>query len=242
MNGKDEKSFKGSIDSFLEDLGKALKFIYDNKEQIIDFFERLPIELDRWSLWFYKMGWPPIGSMPPRIAMEMGKACKNKKLSDQRNIVDSFMVEYFTDHHINHILSTWKRRKSLGTRISILEEAIEAHINGRYFVSVPTFLTQIEGVLSDSSWSEKGRSLQDKYLTSLDEILDRSDYYGQEYTKKAIMELFRKKIIHQWFHGDKVPFELNRHAILHGGDVNYGSRKNSLKTILLLNLLVELVE
>jgi hypothetical protein len=56
-----------------------------------------------------------------------------------------------------------------------------------------------------------------------------------EFSFDAAVQLFYFEVVLANFeHGEQIPF-LSRHAILHGADVGYGTKSNSLRTILLFD-------
>jgi uncharacterized protein (DUF924 family) len=53
---------------------------------------------------------------------------------------------------------------------------------------------------------------------------------------KAVVDFWISVLYVGFSHGGPINSQLSRHAIMHGGDVNYGSPAGSLKAILLLDL------
>ena len=55
----------------------------------------------------------------------------------------------------------------------------------------------------------------------------------------AYVELIEKLVFGKFQHGAPVPFDLNRHAILHGADSSYDKKETSLKLIVILEFLID---
>lgn len=115
----------------------------------------------------------------------------------------------------------------------VLHDAFDAHREGKYSLSTPVFLAQADGIW----WDEFSKSLfqaQGRVRTAEDYIEEyRSDYFV------AFFDIFGEQIP-LWISASKRDQsfnQLNRHLVLHGEAVDYGTEENSLKAISLLSWL-----
>ena len=122
-------------------------------------------------------------------------------------------------------------------RSHILQEAFEAHSECKYNLSVPVFLAQADGIFWETTPKKQSlfRAKQRKEATGK----HASQILG--YTANYIHPL--EITLPLWMsEGDRAKgggsfFKLNRHQVLHGESVDYGTEENSLKAISLLNYL-----
>ncbi|WP_251955738.1 HsdM family class I SAM-dependent methyltransferase [Nostoc commune] len=65
---------------------------------------------------------------------------------------DIFLNKLMVSSRIEKTLESWieKKNSNVKKRIPILEEAITAHLEGKYYLSVSTLMPQIEGILKDA--------------------------------------------------------------------------------------------
>jgi hypothetical protein len=114
-------------------------------------------------------------------------------------------------------------------RRSILAEAFLAHREKRYALAIPVFLSQADGVFRDLHGAEFFRMGKcEPVVRGL--IEEMRGISGLEETLLSLREIgtVRK------FSEVCTPGSLNRHAVLHGIDMNYGTELNSLKAVSLL--------
>lgn len=122
-------------------------------------------------------------------------------------------------------------------RVALLADAFQAHREGRYGLSIPVMLSQADGVIHD----RHQRQLYSKNAgTNLQGVLAKLPDDGMRAMVVAAFyvdtPLIRKT--HQLPPG----FDgLNRHAVLHGTDPNYGTEVNGLRAVSILNLASYLV-
>lgn len=115
------------------------------------------------------------------------------------------------------------------TRADILSEACGAHRQGLFYLSTAVFFTQAEGVCQDLAgcklFSKQGGA------TQLEGVRARQD----RLLAVALAPLATIQPI-VWGSGRcrEFPDALNRHEVLHGVDVGYGTERNSLKAFSLL--------
>ena len=125
-------------------------------------------------------------------------------------------------------------RSEFPNRSEILGDAFQAHRQGQYNLSVVVFLTQVDGLFYDrylkNLFSRKDRDYVAEIMGRKPDELDRSLSRALLYDGLPLLV--------SWSQRQQQPdglSELNRHQVLHGEVTNYGTEKNSLKTISLLN-------
>ena len=118
-------------------------------------------------------------------------------------------------------------------RKHLFEDAFEAHRDRKYNLSIPVFLSQADGIwwdrYSQNLFTRKGRKIVHEELTSspTSHLISGFLYPLSTSTPLWMSEGERDASFN----------ELNRHQVLHGESVEYGTEQNSLKAISLLNYL-----
>jgi hypothetical protein len=116
-------------------------------------------------------------------------------------------------------------------RVAVLKAAFNAHKNGQYSLSIPVFLAQADGISNQLMGKHYFRHSERKDIARyVNEIVDAS-------YEAVLLAPLREKShfpISRPGNGKNVQ-HLNRHAILHGDFIDYGTRENSLKAISFLN-------
>ena len=118
------------------------------------------------------------------------------------------------------------------SRASILQEAFDAHWDGRYNSSVLLFLVQADGICQDA--------IKDKSIYSSKTITEAGDL-AETVQEGILRELFMGLMWKGWplaLSKNERPAgfsELNRHQVVHGESTGYGTEENSLKAMSFLN-------
>ncbi len=118
------------------------------------------------------------------------------------------------------------------SRAHIIKDAFEAHEAGKYNLSVPVFLVQADGM-----WHERGG----KHIFSGKRekaIKRRADEFRQgSLTRKFILALKNRSypLLQSMKSHPGSPLPLNRHLVLHGDSLDYGTRKNSYQALAFLD-------
>lgn len=150
-------------------------------------------------------------------------------------------AEYFkTSEVIKQLLGEMKKRKILLPRIGILETALHAHKDGKFVVSIPLLLSQIEGIMWDIG-VKKG-VIKNEFNSKTKLNSDGSE--AGEIGIKACTELifgfqsrFKKR------YNDIVYSVEFRHPISHGRDFDYYRiQEAEAKSISLLLMLLVVMQ
>jgi len=181
-------------------------------------------------------------------AYQINAASSAYNNGDEGAITRLFKKVYHQNNYqyLNETVEGWQNNKLFAPWMEIIKEALEAHREKRYSLSVPALLLTAEGIATDYCEKEGGlsennmsrgnkkikkllskkentsSSLEVFYLDLLFEIIDQRLY---KHTKK----LKKSKTDYKYF--------LNRHAVLHGLTHVYGSPENSLQCFMLLDVL-----
>lgn len=191
-----------------------------------------------------QLGWPPPRDLPPQLMRRIVDAFQQYDEEVEADELQRFalsvegkVLEYYPEESVRGMLEDWRGRHLLARRFHILEAAIDAHCRGGYWLSVPVLLAQTEGIVADG-FNHKGRMNASQYGAYRAELFEVGD---DELTPAAVNDAlveFCASVVYVAFaHGEPLSSTLSRHAILHGGDVAYGTAANSLKLLLLIDSL-----
>jgi hypothetical protein len=162
------------------------------------------------------------------------------------------------DHdHVDRYMSDLSRSSlaSLAERVGaywperqpVVRDCVEAHGRCQYNLSIPVLLAQADGVLVEIveleffSASEKKR--RDALAQLIDDVGQTSQHalYDSLHTLAGLSSVAESTRSPEWkqkAEADPSHASFNRHLILHGKDVEYGTEVNSLKAALILEYLV----
>lgn len=116
----------------------------------------------------------------------------------------------------------------------LFQQAFEAHREGKYGLSIPVFLTQADGIFWERTTRRKNLFSEQRKSTYKEYVSQISDNYILAYLHPLSNTL--PLWMNQKERGDSF-VGLNRHQVLHGESVDYGTEPNSLKAISLLSYL-----
>ena len=214
-----------------ESLGHWTKNFAAISEQIRQASERFKDD----ALWLLSFGWPVPLHAPAVGISRLRKQCKDLEPKDTQKIVDKEIIDFYTPERIrDDILSLWESKPFLKKRMLILRSVIDAHIRSEYACSVPTLLTQIDGVIAES-FNHQGFLSWKKFLKYIETIVPNNKGFADTVYRQVIFG----ELLEDFIHGQISFPDLNRHAILHGVDTRYVREKVSLKAILLFDFLVD---
>lgn len=152
---------------------------------------------------------------------------------------------------LSDAVKRWESYEFFTPRMPIFYDALEAHINKKWTLTVPTLIPHIEGIAGEILLANKlvlskdaiiltqgqktypsslfGKLRADKVTPTMDVVISSLLYYleGTLYEYKDFKKYPRIRRLKT----------LNRHAIMHGYQLNYASRLNSLRCFLALDSL-----
>ena len=171
-------------------------------------------------------GWYIDPEMPITASMELARALDAGIIEEVREFVTEYVrknlqrIEQRIAEHCPH-------------RKHILTDAFDAHRNGKYNLSIPVLLAQADGIWCDefSASLFRGKERTHTVRSQLQENQDTLIW--------GFFSIFEEKIP-LWMsesQRDSSFDHLNRHLVLHGEAVDYGTEENGLKAISFLSWL-----
>lgn len=191
----------------------------------------------RFSQVMMDLGWPPPVDLPMALVNKLLQLVDDRGLEDAAPDIEKEICAYYTPERLRRKVRAWGKTRLLGRRKRILEKAVKAHIDGDYELSVPAMVAQVEGVIADG-FGHVGRMNGKQYHKYLDSHFQAPGDSGvEDAANQAVRAFVAKVLLAQFEHGKPSQSQLSRHAILHGGDTDYPKEENSLKAILILDVL-----
>ncbi len=140
---------------------------------------------------------------------------------------DKILIEYFDRQSSFQQLSLIEK---FSERKEILTQAFKAHNNCEYYLSVPVFYMQAEGI---------SKKLTDTRFFSSKKHKPQTQRWSDRFKEDSMMNLLLEPLKHININRQKQitnnPIGINRHDILHGDSLDYGSDSvNSYKSFSLL--------
>ena len=177
-------------------------------------------------------GWYIDMEMPFPFIWKLKKALIEGNIKD----VEVVLVEYFEGHLeriTKYIIGRFPKRKK------IFRAAFSAHKRGEYFLSIPVFLAQTDGICKE---------IVDKYLFRKHNKKPEIAAYVDEITSDTFKAALLSPLASNLPIGasekerDSSFNQLNRHMVLHGESIDYGTKTNSLRAISLINYVTRVLE
>jgi len=154
-------------------------------------------------------------------------------------------------------LKSWLENPIFARRIAILKDSLSVHKQGKWTLSVPSLLPQIEGlsldivkqlglprgrkaiVIDKNINKEIGRTLPSQVFSSLSTDIFTPREMVAIYTLLYHLEgqLYKWiNLLEEIRQTDELDY-LNRHSVLNGAQIDYASKINSLRCFLILDTL-----
>lgn len=173
--------------------------------------------------------------------------------SSPDDVIESFVGCFEEDNwsELQRIVTSWEDNPYFNPRMQLIMDALDAHVNGKYTLSIPLLLAQAEGIASDILNVPAGESTK-----LMKQVLDLDHHdFIREISRDVLLRYilspsgfgrtqgdsqeFTSHNFADWLNSYGVSEEqaINRHGILHGVQLNYGSKMNSLRAFFLLDTL-----
>ena len=136
---------------------------------------------------------------------------------------------------LDDLEATWAAHPILKRRATLLRETLEAHRLRMFGVSIPTLIAQFEGLVADAT-NHRGEMNGPILRSHIANLTARESVTGGMFSS-----FVNDALLAQFQHGCVVP-PFSRHAILHGGDIDYATEMNSRTAILLIDNMRELID
>jgi hypothetical protein len=199
---------------------------FDNKHNWSSRFDDLPSAIKFGVKTLSESSWYIHGNMTLGLVQ-----LADMLVDGQSDEVNTLMVSYFenyVDEIETRLVSQYPKRKE------ILKAAFRAHRQQEYFLSIPVFLSQVDGICLDS--------LGGQYFRKTRKNIRKKRIRSSDTFDSAFLSAFTSDSpIHASVDSNVQDEKFNRHLILHGMDCTYGTRINSFKCISLLNYFSEWV-
>ena len=164
--------------------------------------------------------------------------------------VHSVVSRYYAKDNwrrLEEVLERCRNNSLFKRRLKVIEEALQAHREGLYSLSVPGLLIHLEGIAADYVKKHKllprvGSKTKEIILTALNDtpysLLDIRTYAGVSaliaYVEDSMFASVDFDKEHVRLHGEN---RLLGHAVRHGRQVAVGSRMNSLRLFLFIDVM-----
>ena len=225
------RPLQDALAAVTRDMQRSMAGISETMRPILDRLERYPGIC-------MEFGWPPF-DVPLSVVTEV-VGLYDQKGDEARADIDALFVRLISRRALRDLGQEWSECHLMRRRAHILDAVMRAHARRDYALTVPALLASIEGVIADLH-VPKGRMLQTdvkRFLTETFASEDAPERWSSqlnEATRSVIVDV----MVGGFVHGDPAPKEVRRNAILHGADVDYATEANSLKAILMLDLVAE---
>ncbi|MBI4745014.1 MAG: hypothetical protein HY786_00345 [Deltaproteobacteria bacterium] len=189
--------------------------------------ERLYRELNKALIphgWFISPAWPA------KCVHEFEEIRKTEGIEG----IIKALIETFSEHeYIKEAYENIITNLIVNNRKHIIVDAFDAHLNGKYYLSVPIFLIQAEGIYNDCMGVDrlKANNVKKRFKNCPEIYESMIDPFNE-----FIQFLYKGYSIKK-----NPPSLLSRHIIIHGNSVDYGTPENSIKAILFVEYVLSMV-
>jgi hypothetical protein len=188
-------------------------------------------------------------SMPFELLLKVENLAKNEGALPEE--IEKTIIEYYEDGNwtaLTEMVDSWYENEHFANRKHIINDALDAHKAGRYTLSIPTLIPQIEGLLS-SIFKQPAGGPTEMFKNALEKEYTDLLY---EASKEILLSLATSPVLYggiaeEYFIPERYPDWLNqrgykeeqvfnRAAISHGIQINYSTKSNSVRVFLLLDI------
>lgn len=182
--------------------------------------KELPAKIREGLVALAHAGWYLDPEMPITAITKFREKLDNKPISE----IQEGLASYFRERLVR-IEGDLRRRHP--ERAKLIGSAFSAHRSGNYDASIPLLFAQVDGITDDIADSNLFRKGLNGYVSKAD-LKD----FGRAYLDPLLQQIpvnFTQRRRGEDF------AQLNRHAVMHGEALDYGTEENGLKAISLLN-------
>ncbi|MGB5634072.1 MAG: hypothetical protein WBM44_08520 [Waterburya sp.] len=218
-----------NISQTLDDIGATFNNCFLQAKPILEQFkenlDRLPESIGDALLIMAQHGWYLDPDLPGNYLFVISRHLERGEISE----VDLFLSEYFTERIgdiENEITNKFPHRNK------IISSAFNAHRREYYELSIPILLIQIDSVCQELYGQLLFRNKDRKPGTAQYVKQQKFNPYKMAFLQPLSVSTSINMTENQ---REKDFTGLNRHMVLHGESLDYGTEINSLKAISLLN-------
>ena len=207
---------------------------------VLDVFRELELLRDAAEA-FKEAGWPLAPSMPVELRERVVELHRRGKAHYASNTI----IGYYRRNGHAHLVAAvdaWDSNPLVGPRIHIIRDALEAHREGRYTLSVPALLPQIEGILCDYVVRHRLQAKLGKVQAVYEAAIgDPGDYAFTEWAITTTLLYQFQTNTYTWTDFAKElrksaeRREVTRHTVVHGINYRYDRLIHSLRAFLTLD-------
>lgn len=219
--------FNKNIQKKFEEISRAMEALTVSLKKV-----QTVLKAEKWEKWVIGLadyGWYlPIDDTTPNELIFLGKTFERGDI----DFVDKFLSDFVGDN-----LERIKKKliERFPSRARIFEQAFGAHQDEKYYITVPVFLAQADGIFAQ----EKGA------LFGTNNSKPKSFKWTENLTPESVDWILaaplRNTVGFNRSNRDKTKKIYSRHDIVHGIQYDYGTKLYSLKAISLLNYLSDFV-
>ena len=178
-------------------------------------------------------GWVISPSLPYIATQEL------LRIHDEDGIeaLEATLIAHFDGDRLAENLDRCYDRPSFERRRHLFEQALTAHRRGDYGLSVPVWLSQTDGIVFEELQIDKVFSKNKRRYQRLQTELGGEEEFRDHLLNGllAVLEALGDSVSNL-VTPEQVSAELRRHRILHGLDLEYGTERNSIQGVLILEL------
>lgn len=172
-------------------------------------------------------GWPPPLNFPAIGLDELLDLFDNGEISEAE--LGNVFVSFYDKQQLDEMQKRWEENQFISHRMDVLIEGLVNYIEGRFASCVSLVLPNLEGVIGDC--------LNRKPVPKN----DVGELFSSSGLDAATTEFYKNIVLASFIWEEDPILGLNRHQILHGKDVVFGTQANALKTLLLFDALQQAV-
>jgi hypothetical protein len=186
---------------------------------------------------FKKFEYNWMGYFSPRIIKAFYEEFKN----GNEDAVKIYFYEMFQDkNNIQKIKADLKTNDKFNSRMDLIEAGLDAHLEGRYVLSIPTLLPLIDGILIENFSSVMDGQYPEGKCPECNK--DYAPLPNTYQISKIIVRKFNGNIFTRlFFEYLKEDYHSNRSQISHGNKLDYPNADYSTKLILTLYMISHLI-
>lgn len=248
---KDFEQIKEQMVNLAKPAIEFQKIIEKSTSDLLEAIKKIPSDLSySQKEYLFEKGWCLSLDTPINYPGKIRNLIDEKKDKE----LEKLLINY-TKSIIPNIKE--KVRKSFLSRKKIVDDALKAHEESRYILSIPLLLIQAEGIcreIINISPFLGGRNIKSlsKIKDKLGKKLNQYQFNGIKLKIDSLTEILLQSLLNETDINtnvdrikkkqkkDKKYQSLNRNYIIHGWSVNYASEVNSYKAISFLNFIIDL--
>jgi hypothetical protein len=229
------EAFGGRVASTFQQISNAvsemMQLLVAGMQAFDQYLKALSLTHERFGTVMFTLGWPPPNDYPISLKNQVIEYYDANGPVATKLWVEAELLKFYNAERLRGLIDQWNEKPLLDKRIEIVRAAVEAHCDGKYVLSIPALLPQIEGLIADG-FVHQGEMHKPQYKKHISDLMDPDaalDYPSE------INNFVTLQLLARFEHGGAISSDLSRHAILHGGDTTYGTEVKSLKAILLFH-------